>query len=213
MVLLTNELWFPHAKNAHHDGLLAVGGDLRIERLMLAYRSGIFPWYEINQPIMWWSPDPRFVLFPEKFKVSKSLGKTLRSNRFEITFNQNFAEVITHCANVKRKGQHGTWITPAMQRAYLALHHAGHALSIEIKLEGKLVGGLYGVNLPEKRIFCGESMFGLVSDASKVAFFHLAQYTKTHGYHFIDCQLPNKHLQSLGAETMDRKVFLGQLGI
>ncbi|MCB0453475.1 MAG: leucyl/phenylalanyl-tRNA--protein transferase [Aequorivita sp.] len=208
MHYLTEKLWFPNPEEATEDGLLAIGGDLLVERLLLAYNSGIFPWFEDDQPILWWSPDPRMVLFPEKFKVSKSLRKKIKSEKFRITFNQNFAEVIKNCATVLRKGQTGTWITQEMQQAYIALRSAGHAVSIEVWEDEKLVGGLYGIDLPKKKVFCGESMFSLVSDASKVAFYHLSEYVKTKNYKFIDCQIYNEHLESLGAEEIGRGVFL-----
>ena len=211
MHYLTKELWFPNVEQATADGLLAIGGNLSTERLLLAYNSGIFPWFEDGQPILWWSPDPRMVLFPEKFKVSKSLRKTLRSGKFKITFNQSFAEVIAYCANIPRKRQGGTWITLEMQEAYLELHKAGHAVSVEVWEDTKLVGGLYGIDLPQKKVFCGESMFSLVSEASKVAFFYLSKYVKTKNYKFIDCQIYNAHLESLGAEEIDRQEFLKML--
>ncbi|CAM3318427.1 leucyl/phenylalanyl-tRNA--protein transferase [Aequorivita lipolytica] len=211
MHYLTEQLWFPNPKEATFDGLLALGGDLSVQRLLLAYNSGIFPWFEDDQPILWWSPDPRMVLFPEKFKVSKSLRKTLKSEKFQITFNKNFAEVIDYCATVPRKGEAGTWITKEMQEAYTALHKAGYAVSIEVWENDKLVGGLYVIELPHKKVFCGESMFSLVSDASKVAFYHLSEYVKIKNYKFIDCQLYNEHLESLGAEEIGRGEFLGML--
>ncbi len=151
MHYLTDKLWFPNPEEANADGLLAIGGDLSMERLLLAYNSGIFPWFEEDQPILWWSPDPRMVLFPEKFKVSKSLRKTLNSEKFKITFNHNFEEVIENCANVLRKGQAGTWITEEMQESYIALHNAGHAISVEVWENDKLVGGLYGIDLPAEK--------------------------------------------------------------
>ncbi|OAD91361.1 leucyl/phenylalanyl-tRNA--protein transferase [Aequorivita soesokkakensis] len=207
MNFLTEKLWFPNPTEATSDGLLAIGGDLSTERLLLAYHSGIFPWFEDDQPILWWSPDPRMILFPEKFKVSKSLRKTLKSEKFKVTFNQNFPEVIKNCATVLRKGQAGTWITEEMQQAYIALHSAGHAVSVEVWEDEKLVGGLYGIDLPQKKVFCGESMFSLVNDASKVAFYHLSEYAKSKNYKFIDCQIYNEHLESLGAEEIDREEF------
>lgn len=208
MIHLSEQLWFPDPEEASADGLLAFDGDLSVPRLLLAYNSGVFPWFDERQPMLWWSPDPRMVLFAEKFKVSKSLRKTLLSGKFRITFNQNFEEVIKNCATIKRDGQNSTWITPDMQRAYIELHEAGHAMSIEVWENGNLVGGLYGIDLPGKKVFCGESMFSLVSDASKVAFYHLAQYAQVHEYKFIDCQLYNPHLESLGAEEIDRNTFL-----
>ena len=208
MVFLKEDIWFPNPKDATSDGLLAFGGDLSIERLMLAYNSGVFPWFEDGQPILWWSPDPRMVLFPDKFRISKSLRKTLESEKFRITSNQNFEEVIYHCANIPRKGQGGTWITEKMQVAYLNLHKSGYAVSTEVWEDNKLVGGLYGIDLPEKKIFCGESMFSLVSDASKVALYHLSKYAKSRDYKLIDCQIYNSHLESLGAEEIPRNLFL-----
>lgn len=208
MHFLTEELWFPDIEEATSDGLLAIGGNLSVQRLLLAYNSGIFPWYENDQPILWWSPNPRMVLFPENFKISKSLRKTIKSGKFKISFNENFAEVINICANISRKGQGGTWITGEMEEAYIKLHNAGHAVSLEVWENNKLVGGLYGIDLPHKKVFCGESMFSLVSDASKVAFYHLSEYVKLKDYKFIDCQLYNPHLESLGAEEIPRFEFL-----
>lgn len=211
MYKLTTKLWFPDPEAASSEGLLAIGGDLSAARLWLAYNSGIFPWFEDDQPILWWSPDPRMVLFPNKFKLSKSLRKTLRSGKFRVTFNEDFEQVISNCATVPRKGQAGTWITKEMQEAYIALHKLGHAVSVEVWLDNELVGGLYGIDLPNKNIFCGESMFSLVSDVSKVAFYHLSEYIKVRDYKFIDCQLYNSHLESLGAEEIDRRSFLKML--
>ena len=211
MHYLTNELWFPNPEQATADGLLAIGGCLSTEQLLLAYNSGIFPWYEVGQPILWWSPNPRMILYPKKFKVSKSLRKVLQNGKLKITFNQNFAEVIANCANIPRKGQSGTWITQEMKEAYLELHKTGYAVSIEVWEGAKLIGGLYGIDLPQKRVFCGESMFSLVSEASKVAFYHLSEYVKIKNYKFIDCQIYNSHLESLGAEEIDRQLFLKML--
>src|SRR5690606_14162211 len=208
MYYLTKKLWFPNPEEATPDGLLAIGGDLSTERLLFAYNSGIFPWFEEDQPILWWSQNPRMVLFPEKFKVSKSLRKTLNSEKFKITFSQNFEEVIKNCATVRRKSDAGTWITKKMREAYIALHKAGHAVSVEVWENGKLAGGLYGVDLPQQKVFCGESMFSLVNDASKVAFYHLSEYAKSRNYKFIDCQIYNEHLESLGAEEIGRNEFL-----
>lgn len=213
MYELNDKLWFPDPRYASSDGLLAIGGDLSVDRLLLAYNSGIFPWFEANQPILWWSPDPRMVLFPNEFKVSKSLKQTLVSGKFKITFNQNFEEVIFNCANVPRKNQSGTWITKEMQFAYIALHEAGHAFSIEVWLENSLVGGLYGVDMSHKKVFCGESMFSLESNASKVAFYHLTEFVKSKNYKFIDCQIYNRHLESLGAREVVRNDFLDYLSI
>lgn len=209
----SEKLRFPDPKGASKEGLLAIGGDLSQERLLLAYRSGIFPWYSEGDPIMWYSPNPRMILFPEKFKVSKSFRQTLRSEKFKVTFNKKFTAVITHCATVKRAYQetHSSWITPEMIEAYIELHKAGHAMSVEVWQNDTLVGGLYGIDLPEQKVFCGESMFSLVSDASKVALYHLSKYCQTQDYKFIDCQLYNAHLESLGAEKMNREDFLKRL--
>jgi len=208
MYHLSEKIWFPNLETATSDGLLAIGGDLSIERLLLAYNSGIFPWFEDGQPILWWSPNPRMILFLEKFKVSKSLRKTLNSKKFKITFNQDFSQVISYCANVPRNGQAGTWITSEMQAAYINLHKLGHAVSVEVWEDNQLVGGLYGIDLPNKKVFCGESMFSLVNDASKVAFYDLVEYLKTKNYKLVDCQVYNPHLESLGAEELNRELFL-----
>ena len=212
MIYLSSQLWFPSVVEASKEGLLAIGGDLSSDRLLLAYRSGIFPWFEDDQPILWWSPDPRMVLFPERFKVSKSLKKVLDSNIFQVTFNQNFSEVIKQCASVKRKGQRGTWITSEMISAYQELHEKGFAKSVEVWKEGKLVGGLYGIDLPEKKVFCGESMFSKESNASKVGFYILIEKLKERNYKIIDCQVYTNHLHSLGAEEIPREEFLKALG-
>ena len=208
---LTKALWFPEVLKATEDGLLAYGGDLSAARLALSYRSGIFPWFEEDQPILWWSPDPRMVLYPQNFKVSKSLRRTINSEKFEFTFNKEFASVIKNCASVKRKGQGGTWITPEMETAYLHLHEQGLAISVETWYENTLVGGLYGIALKDKKVFCGESMFSLMSDASKVAFYHLNERLKSQGYKLIDCQVYNSHLESLGAVEITRDKFLNYL--
>lgn len=190
------------------DGLLAVGGDLSIERLLAAYRRGIFPWYSDEQPILWWSPDPRSILRPEKLHISKSLRKTLRKSNFIVTLDQAFAEVIHHCS-APRKDSVGTWITNEMMYAYNRLHQAGHAHSVECWQESKLVGGLYGIAIGQ--VFFGESMFSLVADASKVAFVHLVKQLQNWGYKLIDCQIQSSHLDSLGAENIPRNVFVHSL--
>lgn len=201
---------FPPVKYADEDGLLAVGGDLSPERLLLAYNSGIFPWFSEGQPILWWSPDPRFVLFPQELLVSKSMQKVIRRGEFEITMNTDFAGVIEHCARVKRKGQRGTWITDEMKRAYIHLHQLGHALSVEARQNGELVGGLYGVKVLGSRgaVFCGESMFSLVPNASKAAFTTLLQMQQ---FAIIDCQVYTEHLESLGARMISRDEYLKYL--
>lgn len=211
MVYLEENDPFPQLEFADDDGLLAVGGSLTSERLMTAYRLGIFPWFNENQPVLWWSPDPRMVLYPDQFKVSKSLLQKIKSNRFTITFNTAFAEVIKACAQIKRKKEKGTWITRGMQKAYIELHRLGHAVSVEVWKETKLVGGLYGVDLPEQKIFCGESMFHKETDASKIAFYHLVEKLKSKQYLLIDCQVYNKHLESLGAQEISRDDFISIL--
>lgn len=211
MVALTHKLWFPDPSLADEGGFLAYGGDLSVERLMLAYRSGIFPWYEEGQPILWYSPNPRMVLFPSNFKVSKSFQKTLKKNKFQVTFNKAFDQVIQHCATIKRKDQGGTWITNEMKNAYIELHKLGKAISVEVWLDEVLVGGLYGVDVKEKKIFCGESMFSLVSNASKIAFHALNQYCLGQNYSLIDCQMYTPHLESLGAICVKRLTFLSFL--
>jgi len=205
-------LWFPNISEASEDGILAIGGDLSAERLMLAYQSGIFPWYEDDQPIIWWSPDPRMILFPEKFKISKSFRKILRETTFTVTFNKDFPAVIKNCATVERNGQRGTWITSAMQEAYILLHKKNAAISVEVWEDDELVGGLYGIDLRQQKVFCGESMFSKKSEASKIAFYHLSQKLKNEGYKIIDCQIHNNHLESLGAEEIPRLEFLRFLG-
>lgn len=206
---LTEALIFPPAEKANNEGLLAAGGDLSAERLILAYQQGIFPWFNNDSLILWWSPDPRMVLFPEELKVSRSMKKVLRSGRFSLTRNSQFEKVLRHCATVPRKGQSGTWITGEMQQAYLKLHEMGLAKSYEVWEDNSLVGGLYGLDLGH--IFCGESMFFSVSNASKFAFIHLARDLEKQGYRLIDCQVYNPHLASLGAREIARKDFLGYL--
>ena len=206
----STDLRFPPVERASPEGLLAVGGDLRAERLLEAYRHGIFPWYNPGQPILWWSPDPRAVLFPAKLRVSRSLRKTLRQQKFNGTFDKAFRDVLVSCAQPRRQyPSGGTWITPEMIEAYCALHERGLAHSIESWLEGKLVGGLYGVALGG--IFFGESMFSRVTDASKIAFVHLVRHLEHWGFSLIDCQLPSAHLFSLGAEEIRRQEFMQQL--
>jgi len=213
MNYLTAMLWFPNPEEADPEGLLAIGGDLSSERLLLAYNSGIFPWYEDGQPILWWSPDPRMVLFLSDFKISKSLQKTINSNKFRITMNTCFSEVIKNCSTIKREGQEGTWITSEMQDAYSKLHQQGHAHSVEVWEGTQLVGGLYGIDLPNKRIFCGESMFSKVSDASKVGFYYLIENLKLKKYKLIDCQMYTSHLERLGASELSREEFLKYINI
>ncbi|MBC3845504.1 leucyl/phenylalanyl-tRNA--protein transferase [Winogradskyella echinorum] len=207
MHFLTQKIEFPDVSEASVDGLLAVGGDLSAERLLYAYQNGIFPWFEATEPILWWSPDPRFVLFPEDLKISKSMKQVLNKKLFKVTENKAFAEVIENCANAKREGQLGTWITDEMIIAYIKLHKLGYAKSIEVWLDKELVGGLYGVTINDT-IFCGESMFAKVSNASKVGFITLVQNSN---YKLIDCQLHTNHLESLGAKHISRSEFLKYL--
>lgn len=206
MFLLNHRLLFPDVEKADDDGLLAVGGDLSPERLLLAYKNGIFPWFNEDSMILWWSPDPRMVLFPNKIKISKSMAQVIKSNKFRITWNTQFEEVVNACSAIKRKGQAGTWITPEMKSAYLKLHQMGIAKSIEVWENDNLVGGLYGIDLGN--VFCGESMFSRKSNASKFAFISLAKELKQKEYKLIDCQVYTAHLESLGAEEIPRKQFI-----
>ena len=209
MFLLSKDLVFPPVHLADKDGLLAIGGDLSLERLLLAYKSGIFPWYNPGEPIIWYSPNLRMVLFPKDLKISKSMKQLIRKNEFKITFNQNFKAVISNCKTIKRDGQGGTWITDEMQDAYLKLHEKGIAKSVEVWLENELVGGLYGIDLGT--VFCGESMFSKISNTSKLAFIYLVQKLKKENYKLIDCQVYTEHLESLGAEEIERNEFLAIL--
>jgi len=206
MIILDDRLYFPPLNSADEEGLLAVGGDLSTERLLLAYRSGIFPWYNEDQPIIWWSPDPRFVLFPSNLIVSKSMQKIVHQHRFRFTINKAFTQVIQHCKNIPRKEQHGTWITPAIQNAYTKLHQQGYAISAEAWMGEELVGGLYGVRLGN--IFFGESMFSKVSNASKFAFIQYVKQLQSEGVVLVDCQVYTEHLESLGAEMIPRNDFI-----
>lgn len=201
---------FPDVDSALRDpdGLLAIGGDLSRDRLLDAYERGIFPWYNEGQPILWWSPDPRCILEPREVRVSRSLRKTLRQQRFRATFNQAFKEVVTQCAG-PRRGVTETWITNDVIAAYTALYEAGHGVSVECWHEGRLVGGLYGVVIG--RIYFGESMFSHMRDASKVALVHLAEALKRRGFRLIDCQVYSSHLQRLGAKPIPRKLFVNML--
>ena len=208
---LSKSIWFPNHDESNKDGLIAIGGDLSVERLMHAYHLGIFPWFNEGQPLFWWSPDPRMILLPESFKVSKSLKKTILSNKYKITLNTSFEEVINCCSKIKRKGQQGTWITKNMITAYLQLHKKGHAQSVEVWSDNQLVGGLYGIDLKEKKIFCGESMFSKKNNASKIAFYYLVKKLKTENYRLIDCQMYTSHLESLGAQEIPRHEFLKYL--
>lgn len=207
MFILDKELIFPPPETADPDGLLAIGGDLSPERLILAYKKGIFPWFD-TLPILWWSPNPRFVLFPHKLKVSKTMKKLFKAKTFEVTYDRCFEKVIEECASIKRKGQIGTWITPEMKKAYHQLFQMGFVRSVEVWQNNQLVGGLYGVYLKEKQVFCGESMFSKVSNASKYGFISLVEKLKGEGIKLIDCQVSTKHLKSFGAEEISRQSFL-----
>lgn len=204
MQYLTQNIEFPNVSEATKDGLLAIGGDLSVKRLLYAYNHGIFPWFNEGEPILWWSPNPRFVLFPENLKVSKSMKQILRNKDFTVTINKAFKEVITECSKVKRKGQADTWITNGMIESYIKLHELGYATSFEVWNNNDLVGGFYGIDL-KNGVFCGESMFSKESNTSKIAFITFVQNTN---YKIIDCQVYTKHLESLGAEEINREVFL-----
>ncbi|MDB5024113.1 MAG: leucyl/phenylalanyl-tRNA--protein transferase [Mucilaginibacter sp.] len=203
---LDERLLFPDTTLAEQDGLLAVGGDLSTERLLLAYHSGIFPWYSQEMPILWYSPHERFILFPAELRISKSMRQILRSGRFTVTCDQCFDRVIQACSAAKRNGQDGTWITDDMKNAYIRLHNEGHAHSVEVWEQDKLVGGLYGVRLGQ--VFCGESMFSLASNASKMALINLCI---SGDYNLIDCQVHTEHLESMGARMISRKEYMAIL--
>jgi leucyl/phenylalanyl-tRNA--protein transferase len=203
---LPDEIFFPDPSLAEPDGLLAVGGDLSVERLLTAYANGIFPWFSENEPILWWSPDPRLVLFPQNFKVSHSLNSKIKKDVFFVKMDTDFKSVINACAETERKHEDGTWITEEMKTAYYNLHLKGVAHSIETYFNGALVGGLYGVSLG--KAFFGESMFHTMTDASKVALYYLVEKTKEFDFLFIDSQVETEHLLSLGAELIPRKTYL-----
>jgi len=191
------------------NGLIAIGGELSPERLLEAYRRGIFPWFSADEPVMWWSPNPRMVLFPDELKISHSLAKTLKKNNYEVRFNTAFREVMQACAETARLGQDGTWITPDIINGYEALHNMGYAISVETWINGELAGGLYGVTLG--KMFYGESMFHHKTDASKIAFVHLVNYLKAQDFGMIDCQMKTTHLASLGAREISRDDFSQRL--
>lgn len=206
MYFLSKELYFPPSTQTSPEGILAIGGDLSPERLLLAYQNGIFPWFNEDEPILWWCPEERMVLFFEDLKISKSMRNIINQKKFNITFNTAFREVITHCKKAFRKGQEGTWITNEMIEAYCKLNTLGIAKSVEVWQNNQLVGGLYGIDLGH--VFCGESMFSTVSNASKVAFIYLAKQLEFAGYRLLDCQVYNDHLASLGCIEIDREDFL-----
>ena len=199
-------MYFPPVDQASREGILAIGGDLTSERLMLAYKSGIFPWFNAAEPIIWWSPDPRMVLFPDELKVSKSMKKIIDKKIFKITCNQNFKAVIENCQKTERNGQTDTWISNDMIAAYCNLNQIGQAKSVEVWQNDELVGGLYGIDLGN--VFCGESMFSKVPNASKIAFVFLVEYLKTNHYKLLDCQVYNDHLSSLGCREISRNFFM-----
>ena len=209
MYFLSTELYFPPVEEASPEGVLAIGGDLSSERLILAYKSGIFPWFNDDEPILWWAPPERMVLFFKDLKISKSMRNVLNQNKFKVTFNTSFREVITNCKKIKRKDQPDTWITNEMVEAYCKLNELGLAKSVEVWQDKELVGGLYGIDLGY--IFCGESMFSKVSNASKVAFIYLAKQLEQNNYRLLDCQVYNEHLASLGCVEIEREDFMSLL--
>ena len=201
---LNKNLWFPPVEEAMEDGLLAMGGDMGVDRLLLAYKQGIFPWYDGEIPL-WWSPDPRFVLYPDELKVSKSMEAIIKKGSFRFTTNTAFADVIRSCKKLERKGQDGTWITDELEMSFIALHQLGFAHSAEAWLDGELVGGLYGIRMG--KLFFGESMFSKYSNASKFSFISYVRELQKEGVHLIDCQVYTEHLESLGAGMIARKDF------
>jgi len=205
---LDNRLWFPPVDAAQEDGLLAIGGDLSVQRLLMAYERGIFPWYEGDVPV-WWCPDPRFVLYPNELKISKSMKQLLKRNAFTFTINQAFSDVINNCKKINRPGQDGTWITNEVVASYKKMHAYGYAHSAETWLNGELIGGLYGIHLG--KVFFGESMFSLVSNASKYAFISYVEQLQKEGVQLIDCQVYTEHLESLGAKMIPRNEFTALL--
>ena len=206
MYKLNADLYFPPVEQASKEGIVAYGGDLSTDRLILAYKSGIFPWFNDGEPILWWSPNPRMVLFLDELKIAKSLKKIIKSEVFTVTFNQNFKEVVVNCQKIERQGQFDTWITDQMLDAYCNLNKIGVAKSVEVWQNEHLVGGLYGIDLGN--VFCGESMFSKVSNASKIAFYHLTEHLKINNFSLLDCQVYNSHLQSLGCREISREHFL-----
>jgi leucyl/phenylalanyl-tRNA--protein transferase len=206
LYFLNDEIWFPDVAEALEDGLLAIGGDLCTDRLLLAYRSGIFPWFNDDELPMWWSPDPRFVLFPEELKVSKSMQQLFKRNAFDLRIDTAFEQVVRNCQQASRKGQDGTWISEEIVTAYSKLHQLGYAHSAEAWKDGELVGGLYGIRMG--KMFFGESMFSKVSNASKYAFIRYVRQLQQERVELIDCQVYTEHLESLGARMIPRKLFI-----
>lgn len=208
LYLLNERLWFPPVEEAMEDGLLAIGGDVSPERLHLAYQNGIFPWYNEDLPL-WWSPDPRFVLFPHELKIHKSMRSVLRKASFKWTINQAFSEVLDSCSSLPRNNQEGTWLNNELMDSLIDLHQSGIAHSVEVWQDDQLVGGLYGIKIG--KVFCGESMFSAVSNASKFGFLHFVEKLQSEGIELIDCQVYSDHLASLGARMIDRKEFMQYL--
>ena len=206
MYFLSKEHYFPPVTEASVEGILAVGGDLSVERLIFAYKNGIFPWFDDSDPILWWAPPKRMVVIPASYKISKSTRNLLNQNKFQITVNKCFKSVVLHCQNIKRKGQQGTWISDEIVSQYCKLHQMGMAKSVEVWQNNELVGGLYGIDLGN--VFCGESMFSMVSNASKIAFVSLIKYLKNANYNLLDCQIHNHYLEQLGAFEMERSTFM-----
>ena len=206
MVRLGDDHIFPSPRSANEHGVVAYGGDLNPNRITQAYKQGIFPWFESDDNLLWWSPNPRMILYPEKIIISKSLKSVIKKNIFKVTFNKDFEEVIESCSNIKRLGQKGTWITSGLKESFLQLHEKGLAMSVEVWKDSKIVGGLYGLDLGN--VFCGESMFSKSSNASKVALVYLSSELRKNNYKFIDCQIPTEHLKSMGGEEVSRDVFL-----
>ncbi|SNT06995.1 leucyl/phenylalanyl-tRNA--protein transferase [Ekhidna lutea] len=205
---LTDDLIFPSVEGAE-DGIVAVGGDLLPERLIIAYQSGIFPWYSKGDPIIWWSPDPRFVLFPDRLHISKSMKRVMNNKEIKVTFNQNFEQVISECKQIPRPGQKGTWITDEMELAYIRLHDIGVAESVEVWKDKELVGGMYGVRIG--KVFSGESMFSKASNTSKLALIHFMRKFRAEGGELFDCQVHSDHMERMGAEELSRESYLGYL--
>jgi len=206
MYFLSKELYFPPVEEATYEGIVAVGGDLSVDRLLLAYNNGIFPWFDADEPILWWSPSERMVVNPHDYKISKSMRNILNRNIFEVTINKDFQSVIKNCQKIERKGQDGTWISDEIIKAYTKLYQLKKAVSFEVWQNQELVGGLYGVDLGH--VFCGESMFSKVSNASKIAFIKLIEYLKNNHYKLLDCQVHNDHLEKLGAFEISRNSFI-----
>ena len=209
MQQLGDDYKFPSPQSATNEGVVAVGGDLNPLRILEAYKNGIFPWFNDDDNLMWWSPDPRMILYPEKIKISKSFKSFLKKKEYRVSFNENFEDVIESCSNIKRVNQKGTWITNGLKQSFIELHQMGYAHSVEVWQNGVIIGGLYGLDLGN--IFCGESMFSIKSNASKVGLYFLCQELKQNNYRFIDCQVPSQHLRSLGAEEISRDNFLKKL--